>query len=1173
MFHSELQFKMDHNSFPVSSISFMLCLCYFLKFTICVDDPAYLTGGVSINCGSVGTSAAHIGRQWLGDTDPRFASSVQIKGKSTISRVARDSVSADPIPYEAARISRSGFAYVFLVSPGEKFIRLHFKPTLYKGFQKYKDLFTVEAGPFTLLSNFSASLTTDALGLTSIIKEFCISVEENQPLHIAFTPVSSLSGDTYAFLNGIEIITVPLGLSYFHNDGDIGAQVVGRKSQWFYIDNSTVLEMIRTVNTKRDGYVSSGDDISYVFGILKTAPKKKANLIDNITWKIPVDVGFRYLARLHFSDVGVKRVQETGSMNFKVLINEMIAYSSIDFVRERDTSNIIVYKDYMVMSKGPKGVKHHILVSFKPYGVSIDGYVPFTGFEILKLSNFHNSLACPNPSPPALDSPPRTVQFLLSVLRHRNSIVTISITIITLANIIVHMLGEIWEASCMEEEIKPSAKAERSCRRYKLAEIQLATRDFSHQLILGKGGFGTVYKGLIDKGKQTIAVKRLKSDSRQGEHEFLAEIETLSQLRHNNLVSLIGYCNEQKEMILVYEYMAGGTLGDHLYKLTRKGSSCTSLTWKQRLNICIGAGRGLDYLHTGNGVIHRDVKASNILLDEKFTPKVADFGLVKHENLSNLQSHVSTKVKGTFGYLDPTYVRTGKLTRKSDTYAFGVVLLEVLCGRPALDLRVSEAEQILSQWAREKIREGEVELIVDSSLIKEISPNSLKSFVEIAERCLDEEPKKRPTMTQVVRQLESALEQQDLRESSVPKEIMVPSIDERTPTSPPKGHTNNQINHDYSSYQIKEGSKALSYKPSRKLPWDAFWKKLKPSRKNQDPILSDICKLDKNLPKFDWSMISFATDNFSNSNFMGEGAFCSVHKGVLPVSRQIVAVKKFKADVDQRYARELVINEFFIAQKIQHRNILRLLGYCIHKERLVLVHEFMENKSLSDVISGKFQYLRWTQIFKIIMGIARGVAYLHEDSGLRIIHRDIKPRNILLDIDMNPKISGFHHVKTLEEDSSSKTSAVRGSVGYICPEYWRRGRLSIKSDLYSFGVVVLEIVRGRRGITVHSEEYQGYIVNIARNLWLQDKKAFGLVDESIRCDALTPVEKEEVLRCIKVGLLCTLSRQECRPTMPHVIKLLDGALSVDLQEMESLLGREVNESECDDVSHVSMGSW
>ncbi|KAL0343786.1 UNVERIFIED_CONTAM: Receptor-like protein kinase THESEUS 1 [Sesamum angustifolium] len=133
--------------------------------------------------------------------------------------------------------------------------------------------------------------------------------------------------------------------------------------------------------------------------------------------------------------------------------------------------------------------------------------------------------------------------------------------------------------------------------------------------------------------------------------------------------------------------MAGGTLADQLYKLQRENSHCTSLTWKQRLNICIGAGRGLDYLHTGHGVIHRDVKASNILLDENLVAKVSDFGLAKHENRSTSQSHISTKVKGTKGYLDAHYMSTGKLTRKSDTYAFGVVLLEsILMWRPAVDL-------------------------------------------------------------------------------------------------------------------------------------------------------------------------------------------------------------------------------------------------------------------------------------------------------------------------------------------------------------------------------------------------------------------------------------------------------------------------------------------------------
>ncbi|XP_057771172.1 putative receptor-like protein kinase At5g39000 [Salvia miltiorrhiza] len=170
------------------------------------------------------------------------------------------------------------------------------------------------------------------------------------------------------------------------------------------------------------------------------------------------------------------------------------------------------------------------------------------------------------------------------------------------------------------------------CRRFSLAEFQLATRNFNGGLVIGRGGFGKVYKGLIDNGQTTVAVKRLKLSSRQGAHEFLTEIETLSQLRHINLVSLFGYCSELREMILAYEHMVCGTLADHLYKLGRYNSNHSSLIWKQRLNICVGAARGLDYLHTGHRVIHRDIKASNILLDENFVAKVSDFGLAKPED-------------------------------------------------------------------------------------------------------------------------------------------------------------------------------------------------------------------------------------------------------------------------------------------------------------------------------------------------------------------------------------------------------------------------------------------------------------------------------------------------------------------------------------------------------------
>ncbi|KAL8475860.1 hypothetical protein ACS0TY_028496 [Phlomoides rotata] len=388
---------------------------------------------------------------------------------------------------------------------------------------------------------------------------------------------------------------------------------------------------------------------------------------------------------------------ETGALNFKVFINEMIANTNIDvLVKERDGSSIRWYGDYIVMMNGRKlEGKRDLLIHLQSNEEFMDG--PLKGFEILKMSNHDNSLASPIHTPPSQNSTSQTIT--LKVLGKRNAIGTVVITIISVVSIIVHKLREIWETSSSEEENKPSEMAERLCRRFSISEMQLATRNFSDGLLLGRGGFGKVYKGLIDKEQTTVAVKRLKSNSKQGAREFLMEIETLSELRHINLVSLIGYCSESREMILVYEYMACGTLADHLYNFARRGLDASSLTWKERLNICIGAARGIDYLHTGQRVIHRDVKTSNILLDENFVAKVSDFGLAKPEDRNKLQSHVSTKVKGTFGYLDPYYFHTRKLTRKSDTYAFGVVLLEVLCGRPAVDSEVSEEEHILTMWA------------------------------------------------------------------------------------------------------------------------------------------------------------------------------------------------------------------------------------------------------------------------------------------------------------------------------------------------------------------------------------------------------------------------------------------------------------------------------------------
>ncbi|XP_074289624.1 receptor-like protein kinase FERONIA [Silene latifolia] len=310
------------------------------------------------------------------------------------------------------------------------------------------------------------------------------------------------------------------------------------------------------------------------------------------------------------------------------------------------------------------------------------------------------------------------------------------------------------------------------CQRFSLTQIRVATRDFDQNLIIGRGGFGKVYKGCIDGGATHVAVKRLNPTSKQGEQEFLTEIEMLSKLRHKHLVSLIGYCDEKGEMILIYEYMPRGTLRDHLHYRDTKGTNNNQvLSWNQRLMICLGSARGLEYLHGGTQqlIIHRDVKSTNILLDDKWTAKVSDFGLSKVGPASDTGvGHVSTIVKGSFGYLDPEYYQRGQLTEKSDVYSFGVMLFEVLCARPAVELNLP--------YVRACYTKGILYTLVDPTLTGQITPECLSKFGEIAELCIRANRDERPSMRDVVWSLEFMLTLQQTAENTSDGSPMVELI-------------------------------------------------------------------------------------------------------------------------------------------------------------------------------------------------------------------------------------------------------------------------------------------------------------------------------------------------------------------------------------------------------------
>ncbi|KAK4355308.1 hypothetical protein RND71_024279 [Anisodus tanguticus] len=293
---------------------------------------------------------------------------------------------------------------------------------------------------------------------------------------------------------------------------------------------------------------------------------------------------------------------------------------------------------------------------------------------------------------------------------------------------------------------------------------------------------------------------------------------------------------------------------------------------------------------------------------------------------------------------------------------------------------------------------------------------------------------------------------------------------------------------------------------------------------------SEVENEDMELPLFDLVTVTSATENFSCANVIGEGGFGPVYKGILPDGQEI-AVKRLSKYSGQG-VQELK-NEIVLIDKLQHRNLVKLLGYCLEREERMLIYEFMPNTSLDYIIfdSSRKASLAWKSRFEIAMGISRGLLYLHQDSRLRIIHRDLKTSNILLDSDMNAKISDFGLAKIFTGDQvEGKTKRVIGTYGYMSPEYAVDGKYSVKSDVFSIGVIILEIVSGRKNRNFHHLEHHHNLLGHAWLLWTEGK-ALELTDECLK----ESCSESQVLRCIQVGLLCVQKLPEDRPTMASVV--------------------------------------
>ncbi|KAJ1297789.1 hypothetical protein BS78_01G404200 [Paspalum vaginatum] len=282
-------------------------------------------------------------------------------------------------------------------------------------------------------------------------------------------------------------------------------------------------------------------------------------------------------------------------------------------------------------------------------------------------------------------------------------------------------------------------------------QLAAATDGFAPGNIIGQGGFGCVYRGTLDGAE--VAIKKLKTESRQGDREFRAEVEIISRVHHRNLVTLVGYCIYSDERLLVYEFVPNKTLDTHLH-----GHNGPPLDWHQRWKIAVGSARGLAYLHDDcfPKIIHRDVKASNILLDHNFEPKVADFGLAKYQPGDH--THVSTRVMGTFGYIAPEFLSSGKLTDKADVFSFGVVLLELITGRLPVQSSQSYMDDTLVGWARPLISQvavdGNLQSLIDPRLGSDYDPSVMMRMVECAAAAVRQSAQQRPSMVQILKYLQ-----------------------------------------------------------------------------------------------------------------------------------------------------------------------------------------------------------------------------------------------------------------------------------------------------------------------------------------------------------------------------------------------------------------------------------
>ncbi|KAG6666154.1 hypothetical protein CIPAW_01G011300 [Carya illinoinensis] len=721
-----------------------------------------------INCGAQSKTKVNDTRVFVGDQDFLVREGETVKNKNS-------SASSSPL-YQTARIFKYPALYKFEIKQAGKYIvRLHF----FAFMSLYIDDLPVPRFNVSLISRFSLLTNYSFRNISTSspkIEEFLLTIP-NGKFKIYFIPYETSS----AFVSAIEVF---LGPESFIPDKAAHITSQGYKSDYSGLASKVLHKLIYRIdvgapstpqpdelwrNWELDaGYLQS--PINFVYMTARNFINTTSNSsFTNISWSFLVNKNSIYFLRAHFSDI----ISTTSNVLwFNLYINRNFSREIYPYnLAGNNSDGVPFYVDFVVDSDSSGTMN----VSIGPMKNSTIKNAFLSGLEITEVVKESDHFTPPmeivgkKKLSPAIIGLACSGAFLILVI-----LVAVGLKFKKPSHdqILGVLLYGGFSSNNRFTQRGPNASLAPTLNlslRVPFFEIMSATKNFNTKLLIGEGGFGKVYKGTFKNGTK-VAVKRSDPRHGQGLEEFQTEIMVLSNIRYCHLVSLIGYCDEQCEMILVYEFMEKGTLRDHLYhsdENSERSTSVSELSWEQRLEICIGATKGLNYLHTGRagGIIHRDVKSTNILLDEHYVAKVADFGLSK----SGLPDpdNFTMGVKGSFGYLDPEYLTTLQLTEKSDVYSFGVVLLEVLCARPAI-IQSSQLDEVnLAEWGMLWQKKGQLEKIIDPVLVGNIKPSSLRIFGVTTEKCLKTFSIERPTMQDVLYYLNYALR---LQQTGMPRE-------------------------------------------------------------------------------------------------------------------------------------------------------------------------------------------------------------------------------------------------------------------------------------------------------------------------------------------------------------------------------------------------------------------